>query len=86
MLRHMAMCQYKPELCLMADQHNYVRHLRHHRVIMDLGSINYLLVLILVVSLAMKLSQRLVTLLKIPKLVYLFFSFFQFTTDEASVS
>ena len=38
MLRHMAMCQYKPELCLMAVQHNYVRHLRHHRVIMDLGS------------------------------------------------
>ena len=52
----MAMCQYKPELCLMAVQHNYVRHLRRHRVIIDLGSINYLLVLILVVSLAMKLT------------------------------
>ena len=68
MERHVATCQYKPELCPMAnckekvpkkflmrhmaDQHNFVRQ----GGITDLGSINYLLLLVLMVSLAMNLS------------------------------
>ena len=69
MAKHVATCQYKPEACLMADckqkvpkkflirhmavQHKFVRQ----EGIMDLGTINYVLLLILVVSLAMNLSS-----------------------------
>ena len=67
--RHVATCPYKPEVCLMADcrdkvpkkflmrhmaiQHNFVRQ----EGIIHLGSINYILLFILVVSLAMNFSS-----------------------------
>ena len=67
MALHVVTCQYKLEICLMANckekvpkkflmRHMADKHNLRQGGVMDLGSINHLLLLILVISLAMNLS------------------------------